>query len=125
MKLFREFLAEATKPKKVRVTRDKYSGNFRKIEAIVKDVLKKHTDGTEVIVVDCEIGENHIYPTVYFDKLNREREYEGRSVLKNSLSDLERALKDYPIEFPNDPRIWEEDEYDSVIMALPCNEDDV
>ena len=114
----------ATKPKKVRVTRDKYSGDFRKIEAIVKDVLKQHVDGTEVIAVDCEIEENNVYPTVIFSKLNRERAYEGRRVLKNSLSDLEKALKNYPVEIPDDPRIWDDDEYDFVTMALPYNEDD-
>ena len=114
----------ASKPKKVRVIRDRYSGDFRKIEAIVKDVLKQHTDGTEVTAVDCEIEEGNIYPTVYFSTLNRERAYEGRRVLKNSLSDLEKALKNYPVEIPDDPRIWDDDDYDFVTMALPYNEDD-
>ena len=113
-----------TKAKEVRIARNKYSGDFRKIEAIVKDVLKQHVDGTEVTAVDCEIEENNVYPTVYFSTLNRERAYEGRRVLKNSLSDLERALKNYPVEIPDDPRIWDDDEYDFVTMALPYNEDE-
>ena len=114
----------ATKPKKVRVARDRYSGDFRKIEAIVKDVLKRHTDGTEVTVVDCEIEGDNIYPTVIFSRLNNERAYEGRRILKNSLPDLEKALKNYPVEIPDNPRIWDDDEYDFVTMALPYNEDD-
>ena len=71
-----------------------------------------------------KIEGNNVYPTVFFSKLNRERAYEGRRVLKNSLSDLEKALKNYPVEIPDDPRIWDDDEYDFVTMALPYNEDD-
>lgn len=117
-------LHHLTTTNKVRVMRDRYSGDFRKIEAIVKDVLKQHVDGTEVTAVDCEIEEGNVYPTVYFSRLNNERAYEGRRVLKNSLSDLEKALKNYPVEIPDDPRIWDDDEYDFVTMALPYNEDD-
>ena len=113
------------KPKEVRIARNKYSGDLRKIEVIIKDVLKKHSKDSSVIRVDCVKEEDNIYPTVYFRKITYETAHEGKRILMSAIPDLKRELKSYPdIDVLDDPYLYD-DEYEGfVTMALPYNEDE-
>lgn len=113
------------KPKEVKITRNKYSGDLRKIEVIIKDVLKKHSKDSSVVKVDCTKEDGNIYPTVYFKKITYETAHEGKRILMSAIPDLRKELKNYPdIDVLDNPYIYD-DEYESfVTMALPYNEDE-
>ena len=113
------------KPKEIKIARNKYSGDLRKIEVIIKDVLKKHSKDSSAIKVDCVKEEDNIYPTVYFRKITHETAHEGKRILMSAIPDLRRELKNYPdIDVLDDPYLYD-DEYEGfVTMALPYNGDD-
>ena len=113
------------KPKEVKIAKNKYSGDLRKIEVIIKDVLKKHSKDSNVIKVDCTKEDGKIYPAVYFRKITYETAHEGKRILMNAIPDLRKELKNYPdIDVLDNPYIYD-DEYESfVTMALPYNEDE-
>lgn len=113
------------KPKEVKIAKNKYSGDLRKIEVIIKDVLKKHSKDSNVIKVDCVKEEDNIYPTVHFRKITYETAHEGKRILMSAIPDLRRELKNYPdIDVLDNPYLYD-DEYEGfVTMALPYNEDE-
>lgn len=113
------------KPKEVKIAKNKYSGDLRKIEVIIKDVLKKHAKDSSVIKVDCVKEEDNIYPTVHFRKITYETAHEGKRILMSAIPDLRRELKNYPdIDVLDNPYLYD-DEYEGfVTMALPYNEDE-
>ena len=113
------------KPKEVKIARNKYSGDLRRIEVIIKDILKKHSKDSSAIKVDCVKEEDNIYPTVYFRKITHETAHEGKRILMSAIPDLRRELKNYPdIDVLDDPYLYD-DEYEGfVTMALPYNGDD-
>ena len=113
------------KPKEVKIARNKYSGDLRKIEVIIKDVLKKHAKDSNVIKVDCVKEEDNIYPTLHFRKITYETAHEGKRILMSAIPDLRRELKNYPdIDVLDNPYLYD-DEYEGfVTMALPYNEDE-
>ena len=113
------------KPKDVKIAKNKYSGDLRKIEVIIKDVLKKHAKDSNVIKVDCVKEEDNIYPTLHFRKITYETAHEGKRILMSAIPDLRRELKNYPdIDVLDNPYLYD-DEYEGfVTMALPYNEDE-
>ena len=113
------------KPKDVKIAKNKYSGDLRKIEVIIKDVLKKHSKDSSVIKVDCVKEEDNIYPTLHFRKITYETAHEGKRILMSAIPDLRRELKNYPdIDVLDNPYLYD-DEYEGfVTMALPYNEDE-
>ena len=113
------------KSREVKIARNKYSGDLRKIEVIIKDILKKHSKDSSAIKVDCVKEEDSIYPTVYFRKITYETAHEGKRILMSAIPDLRRELKNYPdIDVLDSPYLYD-DEYEGfVTMALPYSGDE-